>query len=94
MYNYSPQAGGRIGGGGGYGGAPGQPGGAQAQQGPWGTMGGANGMNAWGVNDATAQMGMQFGRSAMVAGTEYMEKNVSACTCSFPIIRDVFQSNP
>ena len=33
-------------------------------------------MAAWGVNDATAQMGMQFGRSAVSAGQEYVEKNV------------------
>lgn len=32
---------------------------------------------AWpGMNDATAQMGMQFGKSAVAAGQEYMEKNV------------------
>jgi hypothetical protein len=31
--------------------------------------------NMW--NDATAQMGMQFGRSAMMAGSEYVEKNVN-----------------
>ena|SRR6266498_5940252 len=27
-------------------------------------------------NDATTQMGMQFGRTAMAAGSEYVEKNV------------------
>jgi hypothetical protein len=32
---------------------------------------------AWGVNDATAQMGVQLGRSAVAAGQDYMEKNVS-----------------
>lgn len=32
--------------------------------------------NNWGVNDATAQIGMQLGRNAMQVGTEYMEKNV------------------
>ena len=31
--------------------------------------------NMW--NDATAQMGMQFGRTAMMAGSEYVEKNVN-----------------
>jgi hypothetical protein len=31
---------------------------------------------AWGVNDATAQMGVQLGRSAVAAGQDYMEKNV------------------
>lgn len=28
------------------------------------------------MNDATAQMGMQFGKSAVAAGQEYVEKNV------------------
>lgn len=32
---------------------------------------------AWGVNDATAQMGMQFGRSAVAAGQDYVERNIS-----------------
>lgn len=40
-----------------------------------------NGQMPWGqfgmMNDATAQMGMQFGRSAVAAGQEYMNKNVS-----------------
>lgn len=36
------------------------------------------GANGWGtMNDATAQMGVQFGKSAVAAGQEYMEKNVS-----------------
>lgn len=38
----------------------------------------------WGVNDATAQMGVQLGRSAVAAGQDYMEKNVSSdrmCKC-------------
>lgn len=34
----------------------------------------------WGVNDATAQMGVQIGRSAVAAGQDYMEKNVSPDT--------------
>jgi hypothetical protein len=29
------------------------------------------------MNDATAQMGMQFGKSAISAGQDYVEKNVS-----------------
>ncbi|CAG7851831.1 Protein transport protein yif1 AltName: Full=Heavy metal resistance factor 1; AltName: Full=YIP1-interacting factor 1 [Serendipita indica DSM 11827] len=29
----------------------------------------------WGVNDATAQIGMQLGRNAVQAGQEYVEKN-------------------
>ncbi|KAJ9119155.1 hypothetical protein QFC22_003646 [Naganishia vaughanmartiniae] len=44
-------------------------------------MGGFGGFNPdgsqWpmGMNDATAQMGMQFGKSAVAAGQEYVEKN-------------------
>ncbi|WVR08530.1 hypothetical protein IAU60_005585 [Kwoniella sp. DSM 27419] len=35
-----------------------------------------NGYGAWpGMNDATAQMGVQFGKSAVAAGQEYVEKN-------------------
>jgi hypothetical protein len=29
------------------------------------------------INDSTAQMGFQVGKSAMMAGQEYMEQNVS-----------------
>jgi hypothetical protein len=29
------------------------------------------------MNDATTQMGVQFGKSAVAAGQDYMEKNVS-----------------
>jgi hypothetical protein len=29
-----------------------------------------------GMNDATAQMGVQFGKSAVAAGQDYVEKNV------------------
>jgi hypothetical protein len=29
------------------------------------------------MNDATAQMGVQFGKSAVAAGQDYVEKNVS-----------------
>ncbi|ORY31217.1 YIF1-domain-containing protein [Naematelia encephala] len=36
------------------------------------------GFQAWpGMNDATAQMGVQFGKSAVAAGSDYVEKNVS-----------------
>ncbi len=36
------------------------------------------GFDGWGgMNDATAQMGVQFGKSAVAAGQEYVEKNVS-----------------
>ncbi|KAH8915424.1 YIF1-domain-containing protein [Atractiella rhizophila] len=34
-------------------------------------------IGAWGVNDATAAMGVQFGRSAIGAGQEYVEKNLT-----------------
>jgi hypothetical protein len=33
-------------------------------------------LSMWGVNDATAQIGMQLGRSAVAAGQEYVEKNL------------------
>lgn len=33
--------------------------------------------SAWGLNDATAQLGMQLGQSAVAAGQEYMQKNVN-----------------
>lgn len=33
-------------------------------------------LNAWGVSDVTAQMGMQVGRSAVAAGQEYIDKHV------------------
>jgi hypothetical protein len=39
---------------------------------------GQDGFGAWGnMNDATAQMGVQFGKSAVAAGQDYVEKNVS-----------------
>ncbi|CAE6514006.1 unnamed protein product [Rhizoctonia solani] len=44
---------------------PGQP----------GTVPGFSFPSAWGVNDTTAQMGVQLGRSAVAAGQDYMEKN-------------------
>jgi hypothetical protein len=37
---------------------------------------GLQGMQMWGVNDATAAMGMQFGQSAIQAGQSYIDKNV------------------
>ena len=36
------------------------------------------------MNDATAQMGVQFGKSAVAAGQEYVEKNVSRLSSSIP----------
>jgi hypothetical protein len=49
------------------------------QQPPVNYWGGGGAQGAAGpswANDATAQMGMQFGRSAVQAGTDYVEKNV------------------
>jgi hypothetical protein len=48
-------------------------------------VGGAPGVQGYGnmnfgwtgMNDATAQMGVQFGKSAVAAGQDYVEKNVS-----------------
>jgi protein transport protein YIF1 len=34
--------------------------------------------SAWGMNDATTQFGMQLGQSAVAAGQEYVQKNVSS----------------
>jgi len=39
-----------------------------------GQMGGPN-FSAWGMNDATAQFGMQLGQSAVAAGQDYVQKN-------------------
>ncbi|EFP85105.2 hypothetical protein PGT21_003262 [Puccinia graminis f. sp. tritici] len=53
------------------------------QQNPWpnpnpiGIGPSNNFSNPFGVNDMTAQMGMQFGQSAMKAGSEYVEKNLT-----------------
>ncbi len=46
--------------------------------GAWNNAGGAPGMGNM-MNDATAQMGMQFGAQIAAAGGAYMEKNVSPC---------------
>ena len=32
--------------------------------------------SAWGLNDATAQVGMQLGQNAVAAGQDYVQKNV------------------
>jgi hypothetical protein len=40
----------------------------------YGNPGPAFGGIPWGVNDATAQIGMQLGRNAVQAGQEYVEK--------------------
>lgn len=54
----------------------------QQQPNPWANsnpigFGSTNFPNPFGVNDMTAQMGMQFGQSAMRAGSEYVEKNLT-----------------
>ncbi|WRT70708.1 uncharacterized protein IL334_007706 [Kwoniella shivajii] len=42
----------------------------------YGNMATGNSFNQWpGMNDATAQMGVQFGKSAVAAGQDYVEKN-------------------
>ncbi|RHZ54192.1 hypothetical protein Glove_429g19 [Diversispora epigaea] len=46
----------------------------------------------WAFNDATTQMGMQFGRTAMMAGSEYMEKNINRYV-SFPALKFYFKVN-
>ena len=33
--------------------------------------------SAWGLNDATAQFGMQLGQSAVAAAQDYVQRNVS-----------------
>ncbi|KZO97531.1 YIF1-domain-containing protein [Calocera viscosa TUFC12733] len=50
---------------------------------------GLQGMQMWGVNDATAAMGMQFGQSAMRAGQDYIDKNLSI-HLPLPLIRHQF----
>ena len=46
-----------------------------------GSGGGADAYSAYGgfLNDPTAQMGYQVGKTAMIAGQEYMESNVCGC---------------
>jgi hypothetical protein len=39
---------------------------------------------AWGMNDATAQFGMQLGQTAVAAGQDYVQKNVRLCY-TFPL---------
>lgn len=56
--------------------------------GGFGTFGpGAGGQWPMGMNDATAQMGMQFGKSAVAAGQDYVEKNVSSFHSPFSLHR-------
>ncbi|EJT97117.1 YIF1-domain-containing protein [Dacryopinax primogenitus] len=50
---------------------------------------GVPGMPMWGMNDATAAMGMQFGQSAMRAGQDYIDKNLSI-HIPIPLLRHQF----
>jgi hypothetical protein len=67
-----------------------QPMGTMGQGTPSGRMAGMGAMGgvpapdygAWGMNDATAQFGMQLGQSAVQAGQQYVQKNVSECFAS------------
>lgn len=54
-------------------------------QGPAGQMGGQGfhpNFGAWGINDTTAQLGMQLGQSAVAAGQDYVQKNVRRSSIS------------
>lgn len=53
------------------------------QMGQGGQMGGSS-FGAWGMNDATAQFGMQLGQSAVAAGQDYVQKNVHCSNPCFP----------
>ena len=44
------------------------------------------------INDPTAQMGFQIGKSAMNAGTEYMEQNVCRTVSHFIPVAKVLRS--
>jgi protein transport protein YIF1 len=44
----------------------------------------------WGVNDATAQIGMQLGRTAVQAGQEYVEKNFGSFWMPMRIVKGSF----
>lgn len=76
-----------------YGGAPayGQPARPPPQGAPvWGQMGG---QPAW-ASDPTAQIGMQFGKSAVAAGSEYVERNVRATLVGWPFEESVLALSP
>ncbi|KAG8977790.1 hypothetical protein FRB95_014567 [Tulasnella sp. JGI-2019a] len=45
---------------------------------------------AWGVNDATTQMGMHLGRSAVTAGQEYVAKNFGAHIAGMGMFKQQF----
>ncbi|KAJ5100533.1 ER to Golgi transport protein Yif1 [Penicillium angulare] len=68
----------------GYGGNPYQPSPAQGGSGNYGTPG-FGGF----INDPTAQMGFQVGKSAMMAGQEYMEQNFNRYV-SIPALKHYF----
>lgn len=40
--------------------------------------------SAWGLDNVTAQFGMQLGQSAVAAGQDYVQKNVSSCAAMRP----------
>ncbi|QRV93550.1 protein transport protein yif1 [Ceratobasidium sp. AG-Ba] len=44
----------------------------------------------WGVNDVTAQMGMQLGKNAVAAGQDYMEKNFGAHLMPLSMLKHQF----
>jgi hypothetical protein len=44
----------------------------------------------WGVNDATAQIGMQLGRTAVQAGQEYVEKNFGSFWMPMRLVKGSF----
>jgi hypothetical protein len=54
-----------------------------AQMGGGGGGGGGPHFAAWGMNDATAQFGMQLGQSAVAAGQDYVQKNVRSPYTSY-----------
>ncbi|CAG8460817.1 19131_t:CDS:2 [Cetraspora pellucida] len=48
--------------------------------------------NIWYINDTTTQMGMEFGRTALSAGTEYVEKNIDRYV-DIPALKYYFKVN-
>ncbi|PWN47107.1 YIF1-domain-containing protein [Violaceomyces palustris] len=69
-------------------GAPSQP---SSQAGGWsGGFGGGFGLGSQGmINDATAQMGVQFGRHVAQVGGEYVERNFNAIL-PLPVVKHYF----
>ena len=66
----------------------GSPYGGQMGQGQQGAVGGGPFAPSFGgfMNDQTAQMGFQVGKTALNAGQEYMEQNVCTIDCASPSI--------